>query len=319
MKVQGFFTVLLAGSALLLSAQNNEVGRDEAVRKFARKSLKFNKGEPGDTAWSTGGNYSLNINQATYSNWQAGGVNSIAINSLLSVFANYDDGGKWKWSNSLSLAYGFAFQDTVFNKTDDRLEFESRVDHSLSKKWNASGFLNFRTQFTNGFAQPGQAEDSLRISTFMAPGYVVSGLGFTYKPNKKFSATISPATSKMTFVLDDRLANMGSFGVDTGKNYRQEIGGYLNLLFKTPITKNIRMQSRLDMYANYIEADYDFPDYNAEVVFYLKVNEYVNANITLNSIYDYDAKFQTPSGEEVERVQFKEVISVGFSYDFGDA
>lgn len=326
MQKNSFFSaiplLLLAVSPSLLQAQVTEIGKDEQARQFVESSLKKGATLSGDSAWSVGGNLGVNLNQAAYSNWQSGGVNSIALNNIFEVFANYSDGKKWDWTNRLSVAYGLAFQDTLFSKTDDRIELSSRVDRLLSEKWSASGFLSFRTQFAYGYGEPGVTEDSLRISAFMAPGYLVNGVGFTFRPDKKFAMVLSPATAKMTFVLDEVLSEQGVFGVEAGSKLRYEVGGYINLLYNTPLGKNIKLQSRLDVYANYVEVDYNFPDFNAEVILFMKINEYINANITLNSIYDNDVKFNTDNNPDTpgeDKVQIKEVLSVGFSYNFGDS
>lgn len=269
-----------------------------------------------DTAWKVGGNFGLQFNQAAYSNWQAGGVNSISGNGLLSMFANYDKGGRWSWSNRLDVGYGLNYIDTLFNKTDDRLELQSRVDRMISDHWSLSGLLNFRTQFTNGYAEPGG--DSV-ISTFMAPGYLITGIGFTYKPTEKFSAFLSPLTSKMTFVQDDNLAAEGAFGVDPGSNFRQEIGGYANLTYRSPLVENVNLETRLSLYSNYLEGNYKYVDVNGELLLFMKINEFLTANVAFNVIYDHDIIFDTnedgrPDGP---RTQFKEVIGVGLAYQFG--
>jgi hypothetical protein len=284
---------------------------------------------PADTAWKIGGNFGLQFTQAAYENWQAGGVNSLAGNSLTSIFANYDNGGKWTWSNKLDLAYGLNYQDTIFNKTDDRIELTSRVDRSIGKNWSASGLVNFRTQFANGYSAPGERGDSVRISGFMAPGYLLTAIGFTYKPNKKFNLFLSPLTSKMTFVMDQRLADAGAFGVtaaDTvngvyvpGEQFRQEVGGYLNLTYKTPLVTNVDLQYSLGLFSNYLDGQYKFIDVNTELLLFMKVNDYITANLSLNLIYDNDILFDvnddgTPDGP---RTQLKEVIGVGFAYNFG--
>jgi len=272
-----------------------------------------------DTSWKTGGNFGLQFSQAAYSNWQAGGVNSIAGNALVSLYANYEK-GKWAWQNSLVLAYGLNFQDTIFNKTDDRIELESRVDRNFSKRWNISALLNFRTQFTNGYKEPGERGDSIRISTFMAPAYTLLGLGATYKPNKKFSAFISPLTSKITVVNDQRLADNGAFGVDTGETVRYEIGGYVNIAYKTPLMENVDLQAKLDLYSNYLDGQYKFIDVNSELIIFMKVNKYITANLALNLIYDNDIKLDVDDDGITDgpRTQFREVLGIGFSYNFGD-
>jgi hypothetical protein len=272
-----------------------------------------------DTTWKTGGNFNLQFSQAAYSNWQAGGTNSVTTNGLVSLFANYEK-GKWAWKNQLDMAYGLSFQESVYNKTDDRLELNSRVDRSFRKHWSFSGIFNFRTQFTNGYSEPGTTEDSLKVSGLFAPAYTQLGLGFTYKPNEKFDLFLSPLTAKFTIVNDTRLSTMGAFGVEPGEKFRGEGGASLNATYKTEILKNVKMQSRLGLFSNYLENAFQFVDVNGEVLFFLKVNKYISANVSFNLIYDHDVKFDTNNdgNADAPRTQFKEVIGVGFVYDFGD-
>lgn len=273
-----------------------------------------------DTAWKLGGNFSLQFSQAAYRNWQAGGVNAMAGNSLLSIFADRDNGGKWIWINRLNLAYGLNRQEGLFNKTDDRIELESRIDREISKNWSLSALTNFRTQFSNGYGEAGERGDSVRISTFMAPGYLVTGVGFTYKPNKRFSAFLSPLTSKMTFVQDQRLANEGAFGVDSGHTFRQEVGGYVNMNYRGPLFTNVEFQTGINLYSNYLNNNYQFIDVNGEFLLFMTINEFLTANVSLNLIYDHDIKFDVDGDGEEDgpRTQLKEVIGVGFVYNFGD-
>ena len=270
-----------------------------------------------DTAWKTGGNAEILFNQAAYDNWQAGGANSFAANGSAFLFARYDNGGDWVWVNLLNLAYGVNLQDGLYSKTDDRIEFESRVDRRLSKHWSASALLNFRTQFTNGFTNPGETEDSLKISTFMAPGYALFGLGFTYKPSDNFSVFISPLTSKQTYVLDDMLAAKGAFGVDTNSNFRQEIGGYINMKYVKTIVENVELRALLDLYSNYLDGNYQYIDVNGQLALLMKVNKWLTASLSMNVIYDHDIIFDTTDGGPMRRTQWKQVLGVGLTHRFG--
>jgi hypothetical protein len=280
-------------------------------------SLFAQTGDPArDTAWKKGGNLELLFNQAAYSDWQAGGANSFAANSRVFLFANYDY-NQWSWDNSLNLAYGVNLQDGLYNKTDDRIELESRADRHLNKHWNVSALLNFRTQFVNGFSTPGVTDESLRISTFMAPGYAVFGLGFTYKPNERFTAFISPITSKQTYVLDQRLADKGAFGVDAGSQFRQEVGGYVNLRYKQAIFENVEFKAALDLFSNYLDGNYKFIDVNGVAELNMKVNSWLTASIQVNVIYDHDIIFDTSDGGPQRRTQFKQVLGVGLTHRFG--
>ncbi|MDZ7845520.1 MAG: DUF3078 domain-containing protein [Owenweeksia sp.] len=298
-------------------AQKENIGEDTTVERISEEALAALGKAPKDTAWKIGGHIGLQFNQAAYSNWQAGGINSMAGLATFNLFANYDNGGNWTWVNRANLAYGINYQESVFNKTDDRVMLESRLDRNISKNWSLSGLVNFRTQFADGFAKMGQTEDSVKISTLMAPGYLLAGIGFTYKPHKKFSAYISPVTSKMTWVLDDRLASQGAFGVDTGANFRYEIGGYVNLNYITPVVKNVDLEASLDLFSNYLDGNYKFIDVNGQVLLFMEINKFLSANVSFNVIYDHDILFDTSDRGALRRTQFKEVLGVGFAYRFG--
>ncbi|WP_421751234.1 DUF3078 domain-containing protein [Croceimicrobium sp.] len=308
--------------SLSLQAQNNALVKEKDVLEFRKLSIqRLGQDALDTTKWDLGGNFGIQFTQASYSNWQAGGVNSIAGNSIFNGFANYIGKGKWVWSNAMTLAYGVNFQDTIFNKTDDRIEIESRLDYLHSKKWSYSALANFRTQFRPGYENPGDIGDDVKISDFMAPGYLLFGLGATNKPNKRFTMFLSPITAKATFVTVERLANMGAYGVDSGSSYRLEAGAYANITYKRKLWKNVDLQGRIDLFSNYVE-DPSLIDINSELIMFFKVNKYIKANVSLAYIYDHDVKFdldEDPLTPGVPRSQFKQVLSIGFSYDFGAA
>ena len=104
--------------SLSLHAQNNALVKEKDVLEFRKLSIqRLGQDALDTTKWDLGGNFGIQFTQASYSNWQAGGVNSIAGNSIFNGFANYIGKGKWVWSNAMTLAYGVNFQDTIFNKT----------------------------------------------------------------------------------------------------------------------------------------------------------------------------------------------------------
>lgn len=320
--MRSFYALVFSALCLGSTAQNNALVKEKDIQEFRKESIKKTGTTATDsTKWDLGGNLGLQFTQASYSNWQAGGVNSIAGNSIFNGFANYQGNEKWVWSNALTLAYGVNFQDTIFNKIDDRIELESRVDYLHSKTWSYSALSNFRTQFRPGYEKPGDIGDELKISDFLAPGYLILGLGVTHKPNDHFVMFLSPVTAKATFVMDERLSNLGSFGVDSGSTSRFEVGGYANITYKRKIWEDVDLQARIDLFSNYAE-DPTLIDVNSELIMFFKVNKYIKANIALAYIYDHDVKFdldENPLTPGVPRSQFKQVLSIGFSYDFGAA
>ena len=137
-----------------------------------------------------------------------------------------------------------------------------------------------------------------------------------YKPSDAFYLFLSPLTGKSTFVLDDSLSNAGAFGVDPGKNMRNEFGGFLKMAFTKDIWKNVTLNSKLDLFSNYAEEPQNI-DVNWEVLVSMKVNKFLSANINTRLIYDDDTKYIDEEGvERGARVQFKEVLGIGLSYKF---
>ena len=48
----------------------------------------------------------------------------------------------------------------------------------------------------------------------------------------------------------------------------------------------------------------------------MKINKWFSASLNLNLIYDDDIRFEQPDGRTGARLQFKEVLGVGFQATF---
>lgn len=281
--------------------------------------------------WKKGGVINIGLSQTSLTNWAAGGQNSVAVNGILSAFLHKKT-AKALWENYLDLGYGILRQGKVKNwwKTDDKIDFTSKYGVKVSKSWYGAALLNFKTQMTEGFNYP---NDSIRISNILAPGYLLAALGLDFKPKDNFSAFIAPLTGKVTFVQDERLADAGAFGVENaiydatgnivthGKMIRSEFGGYLRILYKTEIMKNVGLQTKVDLFSNYMNNPGNI-DVNWETLISLKVNKFLSATITTHLIYDDDIDIAVDNNNDGiidefgPRTQFKEVLNVGFSYKF---
>ena len=284
---------------------------------------------PGDTSyWSAGGLNTITFSQVYLSpQWAAGGQSSVAVNGAVGLFADYKK-ARNSWENSLDIGYGQLGQDRDqdgdldFLKSDDKINFVTKYGYQIKNKstrWFFSALLDFRTQFAKGFSA--EDMDSV-ISRFMAPGYLTIGLGVDYKPNKKLSFNYVPLTGKFTFVNDQRLANLGAYGVDSGRTHRSELGSFLRIKVKTALVKNVNIDSRLELFTNYVE-NFGNIDVNWQNNIVMKINKIITANISTNLIYDDDIKFEIDENNDNivdaigPRIQFKNVFSLGLSFNFG--
>lgn len=271
------------------------------------------------TGWDFGGTVSLGLAQTALSNWNAGGQNSVAVNGLLSVYGNHRT-EKSTWENTLDLGYGLLRQGKPANwqKTDDKLDVMSKYGRKAFSNWYYSALVNFKTQMAPGYNYP---NDSIMVSKFMAPGYLLGAVGLEYNKNSKFTAFIAPLTSKTTFVMDPTLSAAGAFGVDPGASTRNEFGGYIRLFYKNEIMENVKLQTKLDLFSNYLDRPQNI-DVNWEALISMKVNKFLSVAISTQLIYDHDIKINVDkNGDGVTdevgpRVQFKEILTVGLAYSF---
>jgi hypothetical protein len=267
-------------------------------------------------AWYIDGIVSLNLSQASFSNWSSGGQNSLGLNSFINLTANYKK-GKHSWGNTLDLGYGFIIQgkmdDAKYTKSNDKLELTSAYGYSLSKdnKWMLTVLMNFRTQFSAGYNYP---DDSTVISNFMAPGYLLLGIGATYAPAKWFYLYLSPASGRATFVLDKKLSDSGAFGVARGKKMFAEFGPYLRADFNKDLSKTINLATTLELFTNYFK-DFGNIDVNWSLLLTMKINKWLAASIATQLIYDNNVKIKTaPTAEAIPHTQFKELFGLGLTY-----
>ncbi len=275
--------------------------------------------------WSKSGNVSLLFNQAAFNaEWTGGGTSNYAANLTLTYDFNYRK-GKTTWDNRILADYGITKnRDEEFSrKTNDRVELNSILGRQINEtKWYYSLFFNFKTQFTSGYEY---AEDALgndtrtEVTKFMSPGYIQFGPGILWKKNDNLKVNISPATAKLIIVNDEFTTVDESvpgaldaynvapyFGVDANETTRFEFGASLSGYAKFEAMENVTVENILNLYSNYLEDPQNVDiDYTLNLI--LKVNDYLSANFTFQTIYDDNA---------VQGFQVREALGVGVNYKF---
>ncbi|MDN5201610.1 DUF3078 domain-containing protein [Fulvivirgaceae bacterium BMA10] len=274
--------------------------------------------------WAGSGTIGLNFAQVGLKDWAGGGESSIAYGTLFNYKLKHER-DVHLWQNNLEAAYGIqrlGGSDNSFRKTDDYVIYKSQYGLKLKNKWYFSALLDFRSQITRGYSyktDPTTNEETReKISAFLAPGYLKSGLGLSYKKtfDKKdfFSFSFSAATGKFTFVIDDDLSAAGSYGVDPGEKVRSEFGTNLAWNLQREILKNVSLQTHLALFSGY--ESYGNIDVNGETLIVMKVNDFITTSLSAQLIYDDDIVLEKDDGEMGRAVQFKNALNVGFAYKF---
>lgn len=274
--------------------------------------------------WSKSGTITLLINQSAFLNWQAGGDNSFAGNLIINYDINYIK-GDWLWDNKILASYGLTNNDDDgIRKTDDQLDFNSILGKKLIKNWNASFFMNFKSQFTDGYDYNsdflGDNED-FPISGLLKPAYLSFGLGLLWKKSDNLYVNISPITAKITLITgeifslnDDDPENIfyessnliETFGVDPGASSLFEFGLNIRSYYKLDLMKNINMENIFSVYSNYLDKPQNVDiDYTMNLV--MKINDVFSTNLTFQIIYDDNA---------YKGFQIREVFGLGLNFGF---
>lgn len=295
--------------------------------------LKAKKPKYDGPQWKNKNKLTFDLSEVAFINWNSGGSNSISGLVGFQTSANYSD-KYFYWKNDARLGYGINKQESrELRKTDDIVQINSSMGFKpdVKSNWFYSAQLNFSTQLTNGYKYPNTDDP---ISRLLAPGYLFFGGGMEYgKEIDRLSFYFSPLTLKATFVLDEDLANAGSFGVTPavynsegelireGEQLKKEVGILMTNSYEMELAKNINLKNQVSMYSDYIN-NFGNVDVDWRVDFDFKVNSFVRATLGSHLRYDDDVKTSIETDVEGEseeagaKVQWKQFLGVGFAVDF---
>ena len=257
-------------------------------------------------------------------NWYKGGESNYSALGSLTIEANYDNKGKWKWDNKLEAKLGFltSRSDSLhkFKSNEDLLRLTSKVGLQATKRWYYTLQVLAWTQFARGL----KSNDHRTYSDFFSPFNLNVGLGMDYKVeafDKKLTGTInlSPIALNYRYVDRTQFANQNSehptdyswfpsrHGIDDGKRHLLDPGSQLTADLTWKLTENVTWKSRLWGFTSYHRGEIEW-----ENTFQLKVSKYISANIFLYPRFDDGNVWD----EDLGYWQFKEYTSIRLSYSF---
>lgn len=270
----------------------------KAIKEREEKEKKKNEVPK---VWSVNGRMTFLFNQSSFTNWSAGGNNTVS--GALGV--NYDFNyvkGKWKWDNKIISSYGSShISGQGYRKTDDRFEYNSVLGYKAGGYWYFSFFNNFISQFSKGFDY--SKDPKLLVSNVLSPAYLSFAPGILWRKSEDLRINIAPGTARFTFVSDEFA---GQYGTDPGKTSNFSMGFNLSGYLKFKLMKDLTMENIIALYADYLDNPQNV-DVNYQMNLYVSLNKYLSMNLTLHTISDTNAS---------SRIQFRELFGVGVNYTF---
>ena len=257
-------------------------------------------------------------------NWYKGGESTYSLLGSLTLEANYDNKGKWKWDNKLEAKLGFltAKSDSLhkWKSNEDLLRLTSKLGLQASKRWYYTLQLLAWTQFSRGL----KSNDHRTYSDFFSPFNLNAGLGMDYKVeafDKKLTGTVNLSPIALNYRYVDRTlfpnqntATPNDFswfpsrhGIDGEEHYKLDPGSQITADLTWKLNENVTWKSRFWAFTSYERAELEW-----ENTFQLKVSKYITANIFLYPRFDDG----NAPDDDLGYWQFKEYTSIGLSYSF---
>ena len=282
---------------------------NSAYEKYLRKELfkKRNK--------VTFKNTGIQFTQSSYSNWAAGGNNSMTAKGAVDFLHSYTK-DQLNIKTTLTAAYGMLMSDDKIRKSDDWFNVSVTPDWAFAERWKFSASLILKSQFTNTYKAP---EDTVLVSGFMAPGNINLNFGVTYAHPKKdyFSVYLSPVGGSFLTVLNDELSEAGSFGLkEPGVKIQPQLVAFMRVIYNEDIYKDkIFFNTKMEVEWDYVLV----PNIWWENKFVFKITNLLSAN--LGVILKYNEVEKTEHMEEGKNSfwqtwQVNQSFSLGLNFNF---
>lgn len=266
-----------------------------------------------EEGWSHNGLAGFNLSQTAFTNWSAGGENTVADNIYFNGSLNYKK-DKLSWTNDLSANYGQNFtQNTGWRKSIDNLNFASKLGHQINETVYYAALLDFKSQLADGYKYTD--DDKTLVSKFLTPSYLNVSVGIDYKPNSHIAVYYSPVAGKLTMVTDTLLSE--AYGIDAGKKVRPQLGSIFKVnVDYTFYEDKVTLKSVLDLFTAYDDT-FGKVDVNWDVLIGYNLTKLLTLTFQSTLKYDDDIKTVDDEGNiRGAKVQFKEMVGLGLSYKF---
>ena len=269
--------------------------------------------------WQRSFNGGVNFNQASFSNWSGGGVNSIAIGGVIAARALYEK-AKTSWDNTADLQLGYVTQLGNTRKAADQIILISVLGQKIAPKWDMFVSSTFNTFFATGYRYDKLPVDQirLRVSNFFAPAQLTMAIGIAYKPNDWFSVRMSPLAPRFTFLADQSVRvreladgtyvpdpTQSAYGVDPGKSSRTEwLAFQLQTVLNRNLTENIAINARYQLFTEY--SHFSNINHRLDLILTAKASRYISTTFGLIMLYNKDFSAS---------LQIQQTLGIGLVYN----
>lgn len=262
-------------------------------------------------AWTKSLTAKLTGSQASFRNWQGGGINSYAISGTVGGKASRRD-ARFIQEHEVKLALGGIRQSgTSLRKAEDLILLTASLRYQgdgFFSEWTPTFGAALRTQFAPGYVYSESKVPAalagrgvpLKTSDLFAPADFTQTLGLTRNITPYLKQRFGFA-AKETIIGIRRLRPV--FGNKRDEPVRFEAGLESVTDLDKQVFENVRYTSRVGLFLAFNNPD--LPDLIWENTVAMKVNSWLGVNFELATLYDRDVS---------EALQIREALSVGMTF-----
>lgn len=261
--------------------------------------------------WRLSGDYYLQLMQNCVSgNWYRGGESNYSMVGSVTLQANYNTKQGVKWDNKLEMKLGFqnSRSDSLhtIKTSEDLLRYTGKLGLQATKHWYYTIQWIVYTQFAKGY----RSNDPRVYSAFLSPLNSNLSIGMDYNLNwlkgkLKGNVHLAPLAYNFKYVERKELAKRN--GIDEGKHTLNDYGSEFTVDLTWQLLSNLKWKTRLYGYTTYKRSELEW-----ENTFTFQFNRYISSNLFVYPRFDDGTRRDSHHGYW----QFKEYLSMGFSYSF---
>lgn len=240
-------------------------------------------------------------------NWYQGGSSSFAGLGIAKGQISYirerftwENYGEWRMGGSTISA------DSLHkvNTTDDLFRIYSKANLRIVPKLFTSISAELETRLL-----PTYKSNSMELKSGpFSPFRFNAALGLDYKPVSGLSVSFSPLSYKMIHVHDTLRVNAKDYGLKAGERTQHNIGSSVRVEYTWKPVREVALDTKFFFYTNYHDVEIDL-EVNCDFI----INRFMSARLSLHPRYDTSVIMD---GDTHAKIQFRELLSVGFAHKF---
>ena len=260
------------------------------------------------TRWRKEATIMLQVTQTYVTpNWYQGGSSSFAGLGIFKGQIGYY-GERFTWENTGEWRIGGSTisADSVHkvNTTDDMFRLYSKANLQIVPKL----FGSFQAEFDTRFLPTYKSNSNDLKSGPFSPVRFNMSVGLDYKPVKGLSVSFSPLAYKLVYVKDTAHVTVTDFGLKVGEQLQQNVGSIVRVEYTWKPVREVALETKFYMYTNYHDVELDL-EVNCDFI----ITRFFSARLMLHPRYDTSVIMD---GDTKAKIQFRELLSIGFAHKF---